>query len=716
MKSSKPTISFFCPAYKEEENLPVIVEKAIKVLKKVASRFEVVIVEDGSPDGTGRIADNLSSKYPKIVRVIHHKKNLGYGPALKTGFEKADKYDYVFYTDSDLQFDLLELERLTKHLDSHSVVIGYRTNRALPFKRLVQTIIYNFMVKLLFGLKTKDINCSMKIIKRSVMDKIKLQSKSAFIDAELLVKLHNLDVDIKEVGVTHYPRAAGDAYGGKLSVIWETFSEMVSFWWKLNKKKVVKLLPSLFLGVFSIFNALATFYTPYGFSAAAITESWFIENGLIIYKDFAIHHTPLLRFILYGFSEVFGNNAHTLRLYSFVIVETMAVLVYLSSKKISKKSASFSMLFFGILFFSLFNNFHLEEGTVAALLLASIYFTLHYIDERKKTAIFTAGVFFASAVMVKQNAVFAAIPLVSIVFLEGLRRKIGIKKIIGSFISLSLGVLVVVLPILYYFYTNNALNDFYYYNVIFNLTIYDEHTVAYGLIGGIRAAWPLVLVLFPLGYIVWQKRKNTRFFLKALLLFLFIPLQLPALLPSFLSVRLLPLFGGSVLAWGIVAEEFFVKKSIRKKLAHILLLLSLSIFVLGELKFINYYYTKLFPQNFPNSSLLYDYGQDEKDVVKWLKKNTQEGTKIMNLAHHPILFLSKRLPANKYVYLLPWLVMPYEESTKEIIRSSPRLVVRDLATERDWPDLENWGFLTYLEENYEIRQTFNDHVIYVKKD
>lgn len=483
-----------------------------------------------------------------------------------------------------------------------------------------------------------------------------------------------------------------------------------------NKSGIIEILPLLFLGIFSIFNVLATFYTPYGFNASAITENWFIENGIIIYKDFVLHHTPLLRFILYGFSKVFGNNAHTLRLYSFVVAEIMAVLVYLSSKRISKKSASFSMLLFGILMFPLFNNFHLEEATVAVLLLASIYFTFRYIDMRKKTAVFMVGVFLASSVMVKQNAVFASIPLVLVVLLDGLRRKTGIKKIIGSFVSLSLGILVVVLPIIYYFYANNALYDFFYYNVIFNLTIYKEHATAYALTGGIQRAWPLVLAFFPLGYIIWQKRENTQFFLKAVLLFLLIPLLLPALLPSFLPVRLLPLFGSSVLAWGVVAEESFVEKSLRNKFAHFLLPLSLAIFVLGELNFLGSYYTYNFPINFPNNSLLYDYGQDEKDVVEWLKENTEKGTKVMNMAHHPISFLSGRLPANKYIYLLPWLVMPYEESTREISDSPPRLVIRDLATERDWPDLENWGFLTYLEENYEIRQTFNDHVIYVKKD
>jgi hypothetical protein len=325
------------------------------------------------------------------------------------------------------------------------------------------------------------------------------------------------------------------------------------------------------------------------------------------------------------------------------------------------------------------------------------------------------GIFLASSIMIKQTVSLVTIPIILIVLLDGLTRKIGIKKIISALIYLSLGVLFVALPIIYYFYLNGALYDFFYYNIIFNLTIYGKTATAYALSNGIRVGWPLVLVLFPLGYVIWQKRNDLQYILKAVFLFLFIIFLLPALLPSFLSVRLLPLFGGSVLAWGIIAEEVLNKKNVGNKLTFFILLLSLLIFILGELKFLSYYYTSLFPNNFPNNSLLYDYGQDEKDVAEWLKKNTEEGTRIMNSGHHIIYFLSGRLPQNKYAYITPWPITPYEKSTGEILVNPPQVVVRNLATERDFPDLKYWGFFTYLEENYEIRQTFNDYVIYVKK-
>jgi hypothetical protein len=142
-------------------------------------------------------------------------------------------------------------------------------------------------------------------------------------------------------------------------------------------KKIINILPLLLLGIFSVFNTLAIFYTPYAFWAVAVTNILFIQNGFVMYKDFVFIHTPLLYSILDIFSKFFGNNPNTLRIYSFVIAEMMAVFVYLTSIKISKKVASFSMLIFGVLLFPLFNNFALEEITAATFLLVSIFFTFH---------------------------------------------------------------------------------------------------------------------------------------------------------------------------------------------------------------------------------------------------------------------------------------------------------------------------------------------------
>lgn len=230
----KPTISFFCPAYYDEKNLPILIPKVLGVLKNQASKFEILIVEDGSPDKTGIVADQLAAKFRPYVKVIHHAKNMGYGAALKTGFNKANLYDYTFYTDGDIQFDVGELEKMTPYLRNYDAVIGFRNTRALTTRRLIQTKIFNLITKLLFNLRVKDINCSMKIISRKALNSIRLESNGAFIDAELLIKLSDKKYKIKEVAVSHFPRKFGKASGGNIKVVSKTIMEMLKFYFQIR--------------------------------------------------------------------------------------------------------------------------------------------------------------------------------------------------------------------------------------------------------------------------------------------------------------------------------------------------------------------------------------------------------------------------------------------------------------------------------------------------
>ena len=232
----KPTISFFCPAYYDEKNLPILIPKVLEVLKKHASKFEILIVEDGSPDKTDIVSDRLAAKFKPFVKVIHHTKNMGYGTALRTGFNKANLYDYTFYTDGDNQFDVNELEKMMPYLSSYDAVIGFRNKRALTTGRLIQTKIFNLIAKLCFNLEVKDINCSMKIISRKALNSIKLESNGAFIDAELLIKISDKKYKIKEVAVSHFPRKFGKASGGNIKVIYRTITEMIRFYFQSKTK------------------------------------------------------------------------------------------------------------------------------------------------------------------------------------------------------------------------------------------------------------------------------------------------------------------------------------------------------------------------------------------------------------------------------------------------------------------------------------------------
>lgn len=224
-----PELSLFFPAYNEETNLKNTVEKVIPVLDKVAEKYEVIIVNDGSKDKTGEIAAKLADEYP-FIKVITHSPNRGYGAALKSGMYNS-RYEWIAFTDADGQFDFSEI---TKFIDkqketSADLVIGYYLKRAVPFYRILGSKIWELVVLLLFGLKVKDIDCGFKFFRKKVVENIsKLEAeRGPFISSEFLVKAKKAGFKISEVGVHHYPRAGGKQTGASLKVIFAGLSDLI---------------------------------------------------------------------------------------------------------------------------------------------------------------------------------------------------------------------------------------------------------------------------------------------------------------------------------------------------------------------------------------------------------------------------------------------------------------------------------------------------------
>lgn len=226
--SRKRSVSFFCPAYNDEKNLPRLIPAVIRILKTHTRAFEVVIIHDGSPDKTGQVADRLAKTYRPYISVVHHKTNRGYGAALRSGFDHATRYDLVFFTDGDYQYVMEEIPLLLDTIEGYDAVIGYRTVRKLTRARQIQTRVFNALVRLLFGIHIRDINCSMKLIRRSALHGITLESDGSFIEAELLIKLIRAGKKIREVPVSHMFRKYGNASGGNPHVILKTLSEIIS--------------------------------------------------------------------------------------------------------------------------------------------------------------------------------------------------------------------------------------------------------------------------------------------------------------------------------------------------------------------------------------------------------------------------------------------------------------------------------------------------------
>ena len=222
-------LSLFFPAHNEEANLEALVDEALATLPGLATKFEIIAVDDGSKDRTLAIANELAARHPELFRVVHHPVNLGYGAALRSGF-RAARYDLIAFIDGDRQFKVVDLGRLTTRIaakDSPDVVVGYRLKRADPLIRRWYARIYRLSNRIFFGVRVRDIDCACKLFKREALEPIRVESGGAFFTAELLIKLRFEGRRIGQVGVPHYARTAGSPTGAKPSVV---FRAVRDFW------------------------------------------------------------------------------------------------------------------------------------------------------------------------------------------------------------------------------------------------------------------------------------------------------------------------------------------------------------------------------------------------------------------------------------------------------------------------------------------------------
>lgn len=228
------SLSVFFPAFNEEENIRSTVEKAIKVIKNLnIKEWEIIIVDDGSKDGTGEIADKLSKEH-KQVRVIHQE-NGGYGSALKTGFSNS-KFEWIVYTDSDGQFDFGEVVRFFEKAKDADVVLGYRIKRSDPFIRIMLAWGWRLSVLVFLGLRLRDVDCGFKLLNRKVWRKISpLDSqRGAMVNAEIAIRAKKSGFKILQVGVNHYPRILGKPTGASIRVIINSYLDLIKLRFKLH--------------------------------------------------------------------------------------------------------------------------------------------------------------------------------------------------------------------------------------------------------------------------------------------------------------------------------------------------------------------------------------------------------------------------------------------------------------------------------------------------
>lgn len=222
------SLSVFFPAHNEKENIQALTEKTVQVLSGLVEDFEVLIIDDGSKDGTREIADDLAEKFPQ-VRAIHHETNRGYGGAVKTGIASCTK-DWIFFTDGDGQFDIAEISLLLKETSDADAVVGYRINRQDPPHRKLFAFCWGRLIQLLFGFHVRDLDCAFKLFRRKYFEGVELKAEGAVITVEIFSILKHNNAKIKQVGVHHYPRSAGQQSGGSPRVILRAFKELLKFY------------------------------------------------------------------------------------------------------------------------------------------------------------------------------------------------------------------------------------------------------------------------------------------------------------------------------------------------------------------------------------------------------------------------------------------------------------------------------------------------------
>jgi glycosyltransferase involved in cell wall biosynthesis len=233
-----PGLSIFFPAYNDAGTIASLVISAVQVAATLTADYEVIVVNDGSSDDTPKILDELAKLYPGHVRIVHHQRNRGYGGALRTGFATASK-DLVFYTDGDAQYDPAEMAVLWGRMsDDVDWVNGWKISRSDPFHRIVIGRLYHHTVKLLFGLRVRDVDCDFRLMRRRIFEVVHLEKDSGVICLEMMKKFQDAGFRVAEHPVHHYHRTYGKSQFFNFRRIFKTGVDVMKLWWALVIRRV----------------------------------------------------------------------------------------------------------------------------------------------------------------------------------------------------------------------------------------------------------------------------------------------------------------------------------------------------------------------------------------------------------------------------------------------------------------------------------------------
>ena len=232
-----PSISVFFPCYNDAGTISAMVIRALQTLREITDNYEVIVVNDGSLDDSPKILGELSCILPSEFRLITHEKNVGYGGVLRAGIAAARK-EWIFYTDGDAQYDARELNQLVEKIsDDVDFVNGWKIKRRDPFHRIVIGVLYQYFMKLIFGLKIRDVDCDFRLMRREIFDVVRLESDTGTITFEMVKKVQDAGYRFVEVPVHHYYRQYGESQFFNFARVGATLVRIFHWWWRLVVKK-----------------------------------------------------------------------------------------------------------------------------------------------------------------------------------------------------------------------------------------------------------------------------------------------------------------------------------------------------------------------------------------------------------------------------------------------------------------------------------------------
>ena len=231
----KPSVAIFFPVYSDEATVRTVAMKSLNVLSEIASEKRVIIVDDGSPDRSGEIADEIAAEYPDVL-AVHHETNLGYGAALITGFKHAINYDWICFLDGDDQYDANDLKHMSKLFNHYDFIITFRYSKIYGTTRLFISYIYNLTLRLLFRSPFRDHSCGLKAIRSDIINDITITANSPFVGAEIIIKSMVRGYPIGEVGIKTYPRNFGESHSTSIKNIIASIRDMFRVYKEIFKQ------------------------------------------------------------------------------------------------------------------------------------------------------------------------------------------------------------------------------------------------------------------------------------------------------------------------------------------------------------------------------------------------------------------------------------------------------------------------------------------------